>query len=137
MATLNALDPSEDQIKAFLGHPKSNQPVYMVNLLKFKDKATYKDGEDVSGREAYGRYAKAFGEMVRDKGVKTIYGGNANVFMIGQGDGEWDAVAVVEYPSAAMMFECVSSPEYREIHKHRRAGLEGQLLISCDGDGVF
>ena len=109
----------------------------MVNLLKFKDKATYKDGEDVSGREAYGRYFKAFGEMVRAQGVETIYGGNANVFMIGQGEGEWDAVAIVKYPNAAQMFECVSSDEYRKIHKHRRAGLEGQLLISCDGGGVF
>jgi len=135
MATLNALDPTPEQIKAFLDHPKANEPVFMVNLLKFKDKATYKDGEDISGKEAYGRYAKAFGEMVRAQGVETIYGGAANVFMIGQGD--WDAVAVVKYPNAAKMFEAVSSPEYRKIYKHRRAGLEGQLLISCDGGDVF
>ena len=135
MATLNALDPTPEQIKEFLGHPKSNEPVFMVNLLKFKDKATYKDGEDISGREAYRRYSKAFGKMVRGQGVETIYGGAANVFMIGQGD--WDAVAIVKYPSAAKMFEAVSSDEYRKIHKHRRAGLEGQLLISCDGGGVF
>lgn len=135
MATLNALDPTPEQIKAFLGHPKSAEPVYMLNLLKFKEKATYKDGEDISGKEAYGRYAKAFGEMMRGKGVETIYGGAANVFMIGEGD--WDAVAIVKYPSAAKMFEAVSSDEYRKIHKHRRAGLEGQLLISCDGEGVF
>ena len=137
MATLNALDPTPEQIKAFLGHPKAGQPVFMVNLLKFKDKATYKDGEDISGREAYNRYSKAFGEMVRGQGVETIYGGNANAFMIGQGEGEWDAVAIVKYPSAESMFAAVSSPEYRKIHKHRRAGLAGQLLISCDGDGIF
>lgn len=137
MATLNALDPTPEQIKAFMGHPKSDEPVYMLNLLKFKDKATYKDGEDVSGREAYGRYAKAFGKMVRGEGVETLFGGDVNVFMIGQGDGEWDAAAIVKYPSAAEMFRMVSSEEYRKIHKHRRAGLEGQLLISCDGQGVF
>jgi len=135
MATLNALDPTPEQIKEFLGHAKAGEPVFMVNLLKFKDRATYKDGEDVSGKEAYGRYSKAFGEMMRAKGVETIYGGAANVFMIGQGD--WDAVAIVKYPSAAKMFEAVSSDEYRKIHKHRRAGLEGQLLISCGGEGVF
>lgn len=137
MATLNALDPTQEQIKAFLGHKKADEPVFMLNLLKFKEKATYKDGEDVSGKEAYGRYAKAFGEMARASGSETIFGGNANVFMIGEGDGEWDAVAIVKYPSAQDMFETVSSEEYRKIHKHRRAGLEGQLLISCDADGVF
>ena len=137
MATLNALDPTPEQIKKFLSHKKAGEPVYMLNLLKFKDKATYKDGEDVSGREAYFRYASAFGKMMKDKGVKTIFGGSANAFLIGEGDGEWDAVALVEYPSAQAMFDAVSSEEYRKIHKHRRAGLAGQLLISCDGNGVF
>ncbi len=139
MPTLNALDPTPEQIKDFLSHKKAGEPVFMLNLLKFKDRATYKDGEDISGREAYGRYAKAFGEMVREMGAKTetVFGGNANAFLIGEGEGEWDAVAIVKYPDAASMFNIVSSETYRKIHKHRRAGLAGQLLISCDDSGVF
>jgi len=35
------------------------------------------------------------------------------------------------------MFETVSSEDYRKIHKHRKAGLEGQLLIACDGSKIF
>jgi len=119
MPTLNALDPTPQQIKDFLAHKGADQPVFMLNLLKFKDKATYKDGEDISGREAYN------------------WGGNLKAWMIGQGDGEWDAVAVFEYPNAAVMIETVSSGAYRKIHKHRRAGLAGQLLISCDNGGIF
>ena len=75
--------------------------------------------------------------------MDTVFGGNANAFLIGSGVGaesanaEWDAVAIVKYPDAATMFKMVSSEDYRKIHKHRRAGLEGQLLISCDGEGVF
>ena len=136
---MNALHPTEEQTKAFLAHPKSGEPVYMLNLLKFKADADYESGEAVSGREAYGRYAKAFGEMLRDsgiEGVETVFGGNANAVLIGEGDG-WDAVALVRYPDAKTMFETVSSDAYRSIHFHRRAGLEGQMLISCDGDGVF
>lgn len=145
MTTLNATDPTPEQIKAFLSHKKSHEPVFMLNLLKFKDRATYKDGEDISGAQAYSRYAKAFGEIVRASGVEaeTIFGGAANCFMIGGGDGaradtpEWDAVAIVKYPNAQTMFDMVSSDAYRKIHHHRRAGLEGQLLISCDSSGVF
>jgi uncharacterized protein (DUF1330 family) len=139
MTTLNALDPTPEQIKAFLAHKQGGEPVFMLNLLKFKDKATYKDGEDISGREAYGRYATAFGKMVADAGVdgKAIFGGSANAWLIGQGEGAWDAVAIFRYPDAATMFKMVSSEAYRKIHKHRRAGLAGQLLISCDGEGVF
>lgn len=139
MPTLNAIEPTPEQIKNFLSHKSSNEPVFMLNLLKFKDRATYKDGEDISGREAYGRYAKAFSKLVKESGIKggAIWGGNLNAWMIGQGDGEWDAVGIFEYPNAAVMIETVSSEAYRKIHKHRRAGLAGQLLISCDGGGVF
>ncbi|WP_017931401.1 DUF1330 domain-containing protein [Robiginitomaculum antarcticum] len=134
---LNATDPTPAQIEAFLDLP-DGQPVFMVNLLKFKDKAEYKDGEAVSGKTAYGRYAKGFGDMLAEmsiEGVETVYGGAANVYLIGNGD--WDAVAIVRYPDAKTMFDTVSSAAYRKIHHHRRAGLEGQLLISCNNEGVF
>ena len=138
MSTLNALDPTPEQIKAFLSHKKAGEPVYMLNLLKFKNRATYKDGEDISGREAYARYANALSAMVKDQeGFGAIFGGSANAWLIGEGEGEWDAVGIFTYPDAKTMFETVSSDAYRKIHKHRRAGLAGQLLICCDNDGVF
>jgi len=88
MPTLNALDPTPEQIKAFLSHKKAGEPVYMLNLLKFKDRASYKDGEDISGREAYGRYAKALSGLVKDEpGFGAVFGGKANVWLIGEGEG--------------------------------------------------
>ncbi len=144
MPTQNAVEPTPEQIEAFLAGHEDGEPVFMLNLLKFKDRATYHDGEDVSGAEAYGRYAKAFGQMLRDQGLEgseTVFGGRVLDFMIGQDSdvpgGEWDAVAVVRYPDRKAMFAAVSNPEYRKIHKHRKAGLAGQLLIACDGSGVF
>lgn len=140
MATLNAIDPTPEQIKAFLGGSAEGKPVFMLNLLKFKDKATYNDGEDVSGATAYGRYAKGFAKMLVElkiEGTETVYSGQIQNFLIGGGEGEWDSVAIVRYPDAKTMFETVSSDAYRKIHYHRKAGLAGQLLISCDDKGVF
>ena len=140
MATLNAVDATPEQIGRFLAGHADGEPVYMLNLLKFKKEATYRDGEAVSGEMAYGRYAKAFGDMLRDlgiRGVETVFGGKAGTFLIGEGEGEWDAVAVVRYPDRKTMFSVVSSDTYRALHKHRKAGLDGQLLIACDGQGVF
>jgi uncharacterized protein (DUF1330 family) len=139
MTTLNAIEPTPEQIKKFLSDKKAGEPVYMLNLLKFKDKATYKNGENVSGREAYARYASAFSKLVKDKKIEGggTWGGNMNSWLIGQGEGEWDAIGIFKYPSAEIMIKTVSSDEYRKIHKHRRAGLAGQLLISCDNKGVF
>ena len=146
MATLNAIDPTAAQIKAFLAHEKAGEPVYMLNLLKFKKRASYSDKDtnpenDVSGEVAYGRYAQAFGELMREKdiGFESRFAGNLNTMLIGQNieAAQWDKIAIAKYPNAAMMFECVSSEAYRKIHYHRKAGLEGQLLISCSAEKVF
>lgn len=145
MTTLNAVEPTPEQIKAFLASHVDGQPIYMLNLLKFKQTSTYKDGPQVSGAEAYGRYAKAFGEMLRDSGVvgvETVFGGKIDRFLIGHSDlpegaDAWDAVAIVRYPDKQSMFDAVSNETYRSFHFHRKAGLAGQLLIACDGSGVF
>ncbi len=135
-----SLEPLPEQVKAFLANHPDGEPVFMLNLLKFKDKATYHDGEDISGAEAYARYGKAFGEMVAGlniDGAHSVFGGKMGAWLIGQGEGEWDSVAIFRYPDAKTMFETVSSEAYRKIHKHRKAGLAGQLLIACDGSGMF
>lgn len=140
MPTQNAIEPTPEQIKAFLESHEDGVPIYMLNLLKFKTTSTYRDDEQVSGAAAYDRYAKAFGAMLRDhkvQGVETIFGGKVDRFLIGAGEGEWDAVAIVRYPDKKAMFDAVSNETYRSFHFHRKAGLDGQLLIACDGSGIF
>lgn len=132
----NALHPSKKQIDHFI-EASGGGPVHMVNLLKFKTRASYKDGEDVSGETAYRRYAKAFADYVRPHGCEASYGGKLIAALIGEGEAQWDAVAIVKYPSAKLMIELTSSEDYRKIHRHRRAGLAGQLLLACDDTGIF
>lgn len=138
---MNALHPTDAQVQDFLAHASSAHPVYMLNLLKFKARSTYKERDQVSGAEAYGRYAKAFGDMLAElniDGVETVFGGKANAVLIGDVDtSPWDAVALVRYPDGPTMFQTVSSDAYRSIHFHRAAGLAGQMLISCDDSKVF
>ena len=132
----NAIHPTSDQIDDFI-KASGEGPIFMVNLLTFKDRATYKDGEDVSGETAYRRYAKGFADYVRPHGVVPTFGGKSLATLIGDGSDTWDAVAIVKYPSAKLMIELTSSDAYRKIHRHRRAGLEGQLLIACDDTNIF
>ena len=42
MIVLNSLRPTEEQMKMFMEFP-DDKPIKMVNLLKFKNKAEYKD----------------------------------------------------------------------------------------------
>ena len=51
--------------------------------------------------------------------------------VIGDGEMDWDAVAIVEYPSIDAFRQMTASPEYDAVHVHREAGLAHQLLINC------
>ena len=55
MKVENRVYPNREQMKGFFEEDSDNRPIYMINLLKFKEKAEYKDGREtsLSGREAY------------------------------------------------------------------------------------
>ena len=106
----------------------------MLNMLKFKDKAIYADGPDadISGREAYSRYASGFRALMEPRGCRVIYAGAARGFLIGEGEGTWDAIFIFEYPSTQVMLDMFRDETYQgEVQPHRAAALEGQLLIEC------
>ncbi|WP_397597635.1 DUF1330 domain-containing protein [Sphingorhabdus sp.] len=130
MRVENAVFPGREQITSFFGGPE-NGPFVMVNLLKFKETAEYADGSDadLSGARAYARYGKAIQACLAAVDGRQIYAGPVTGLMIGEVEELWDMVALVEYPSLAAMQKMMSSPEYRAIEVHRKAGLAGQLNI--------
>jgi uncharacterized protein (DUF1330 family) len=130
MQVENAVFPGTEQVTSFFGGPE-NGPFVMVNLLKFKETAEYADGSDadLSGAKAYARYGKGIQSCLAAVDGKQIYAGPVTGLMIGEVEELWDMVALVEYPSLAAMQKMMSSPEYRAIEVHRKAGLAGQLNI--------
>ena len=124
MKVENQVAPGPEQIQAFVA---SEGPVLMVNLLKFREKAAYADGRDpdLSGAEAYARYAEGVGPLLAKVGAKSLFAGSAATCLIGNGD--WDVIALVEYPKPQALVEMSTSPEYQAIHHHRAEGLIGQV----------
>jgi uncharacterized protein (DUF1330 family) len=112
----------------------------MVNLLKFREKAAYPDGRDaeISGEQAYGRYAAEMKKLVEASGGRFVFGAKVVGLLLGQVESPWDAVGVVEYPSARELVKISSSAPFREIEVHREAGLAGQLNITTSqAQGIF
>lgn len=103
----------------------------MVNLLKFKDKAEYKDGRDtqLTGRQAYGLYADQVVNLVTDFGGKEIFWADVSDIVLGKASPLWDTIAIVMYPNRAALAAMSSSAGMKKISMHRQAGLEGQLNI--------
>lgn len=136
--TKNILQPTGDQVRAFRDR-QTGEPIQMLNLLKFREKAVYEDGKDadLSGRDAYLRYARAFNEIMTPLGVRILYSGEVKGFLIGEGEGEWDAIALIQYPSTQVMLDMWRNPDYQAAQLHRAAALEGQLLIECGAGFKF
>lgn len=136
MNVTNQIHPSPDQAKAFFSGEEDG-PMCMVNLLKFKDKATYADGSepDLSGRDAYLRYGMGVQACLAAVGGTARFTGFVTDLMLGEVEELWDMVAIAEYPSRAAMLQMVQSPEYQAITKHRDAGLAGQLNIRTKSFG--
>lgn len=134
----NILQPTADQVRAFRDR-QTGEPIQMLNLLKFRDKAVYEDGRDsdLSGRDAYLLYAKGFNEVMGPRGTRILYSGAVKGFLIGEGEGAWDAVALIEYPSTQVMLDMMRDPDYQAVQQHRAAALEGQLLIECGAGFSF
>ncbi len=109
-------------------------PIYLVNLLRYREQAAYDDpatAAPCSGREAYfQRYVPAFTEVTAGEGIKLFWVGNALAQLVAPPGEHWDDVAIVEYPSFAVFQRMLESPAYRtEAEPHRRAALADWRLI--------
>ena len=130
-----AIYPTNEQIVELMKGP-ADQPVVMVNLLKFKERADATEG-DASGQEAYGRYGAEMRKFVESHGGRFIWAGRVDSQVIGEpGDQDFDVVALVEYPSRQKFLEIVGSDHVGEIGKHRSAGLEMQWLLATTEAGL-
>jgi uncharacterized protein (DUF1330 family) len=132
MKVENAVYPKGEQLTAAVAKG-SNKPIVMLNLLKFKDKAVYKDGrpDAPSGRDAYNRYGDDMVQFVKAHGGRVLFLGDTKSLVIGNVEDMWDVVALVEYPSSEAFVKIAMSPEVAKFGVHREAGLAGQLLIQC------
>ena len=73
---INVLQPTGDQVRAFRDR-QTGEPVAMLNLLKFKNKAVYDDGRpcELTESRPHQLYARAFRDIMEPQGVRIRYSG--------------------------------------------------------------
>lgn len=132
-------DPQRDQFEEFKELPR-DQPILMLNCLRFRNRAAYDDGRNVTGAEAYAAYGRDSAPVFRRVGGEIAWRGKPQITLIGPADEKWDLVFVARYPTAAAFLEMVTDPVYREAVKHRQAAvLDSRLvrLAEAGGGGTF
>ena len=139
MQVNNSVYPNEAQLQGFT-EPGPEGPIYMVNLLKFKEKAEYPDGRqsDLTGEQAYAVYGEAVSQLLVEFGGAATFSANVERLMLGEVEELWDKIAIAMYPSRGAMLAMMQSPKMQEIGIHRAAGLAGQLNIeTADAGGSW
>ncbi len=128
---VNEVMPSTPEQVAAMQEPGPEGPIYMVNLLKFKERAEYADGRetDLTGREAYGLYGQAVAGIIRDFDGEVFFAADVTFLSLGEVEELWDEIAIAKYPSRRHMVAMSMSEAWREAAVHREAGLAGQLNI--------
>lgn len=129
-----AFQPTAEQYRTLRDDPHKG-PIAQVNILKFKLKAEYKPddpeyGENISGAEAYRRYAEGFAPAAAEVGGQCLLMGKVQHYFIGKGD--YDMVMVMHFPSRIAFIKTLNHPSYDTIKRHRDAGLLCQELISTE-----
>lgn len=138
MKVENAVVPNQEQMQGFTEDSESG-PIYLVNLLKFKDRAAYEDGREtnLSGEEAYDIYAQEVVGHLAKVGGNVVFGAEVRRLMLGSVEELWDRVAIAMYPNRKAMLAMIMDPDYQASAVHRTAGLAGQLNIETMGTGMF
>jgi uncharacterized protein (DUF1330 family) len=127
------VDPTRESFDAFKALPRDT-PINMLNLLRFRDLATYPGphenaGKGWSGREAYAEYGRTSGPIFRRVGGSILWRGVMESMVTGPQDKNWEMAFIAAYPSAGAFLEMVTDPEYRLAVVNRQAAVLTSRLI--------
>ena len=112
--------PNEEAFAAF-SKRAGDGPVFMLNLLEFRP-----DG----GAERYAEYGGAVAPLLARAGGKPIFAGTPSESLIGEGS--WDLMVLVSYPTRQAFLDMVSSPEYQAIEHLRTDAVVRSELRAMD-----
>jgi uncharacterized protein (DUF1330 family) len=122
------IDPSKETFGIFRNNDRPG-PIQMLNLVRFRERAAYPDGREMSGAEAYEAYGRESGPVFSRLGGRIVWRGNFELMLIGPDTEQWDECFIAEYPSVAAFVDMVRDPVYREAVKHRQAAVADSRLV--------
>lgn len=125
------VDPTRDDFRAFAAFPRPGL-VHMLNLVRLKPVATYPDGSQTTGLEAYKAYADNSAQVFMRVGGRIVWRGRFEQTLIGPPGETWDICFIAAYPSTAAFVAMVKDPVYREAVKHRQAAVADSRLIRIE-----
>ena len=120
MILSNHVNPEVGQLKELEQNLAQDQPIVMVNILKFKKDEI---SEGLTGPELYKRYAQNVIPLLENAGGSVIWRGKVLQTIIGDTEKTPELFMLVRYPSVKNFLDMIYSQEYREVSKDRSLAL--------------
>jgi len=129
------IDPTREAMAAFRELP-ADQPIAMINLLRFREAAAYpadhaSHAAALTGAEAYAAYGRAAAAPFARSGGSQVWLGRPELTLIGPADEAWDLAFIARYETATAFITMVRDPEYQLAVVHRQAAVADSRLIRC------
>ena len=108
--------------------PDQDGPVWMVNLMHYRESADYQDGQQsqISGRQADDIYSPV--EVLAKIGAELVFIAEVEEQLLGK-DPLWDRVAIVKYPTRKSFIEMQQREDFQEKHVHKEAGMKSTIVM--------
>ena len=128
------VDPTREEF-ALLRELPRDHPVDMLNLVKLREWASYEDGREASGAEAYAAYGRESKPIFQKVGGKIVWSGDPQFMVIGPTSEGWDIAFIARYPTGQAFLDMVYDPDYQAVVHHRQAAVETSRLIRTQPRG--
>ena len=120
-------------METLAAYPK-DEPVTMINILKFREKSGR--GEE-SGEDAYRRYSINVFPLVQKAGAQVVWSGRIKGTIIGDYEDHPHVLLLVKYPNIQAFMDMAMSEEYQQVKHDREIALEyGGLLPAQEVPGM-
>lgn len=108
--------------------PVDDGPVWMVNLMSYRDVAHYVDGRDehISGREADDLYTPL--DVLADIGAEVVFIAEVEEQLLGDAP-RWHRVGIVKYPTRRSFIDMQSRQDFKDKHIHKEAGMAATIVL--------
>ena len=90
-----------------------NGPIFMSNLVKFRNNAEYEDGREtfLTSRQAYQIYGKPVLKMLPKYKAEVVFGSQITELLVGEAGNLWDEMTVLKYASRKDLNDMPTSQE--------------------------
>lgn len=118
--------PTRDQWQRLLDG-NMDQPLTVVNFFKLREIAdTNIIEEEMSGEEAFAKYAETSVPKVAEVGGHFILRGGVEGGFVGENTEGWHIIAIGQYPKRENFLQLLSDEDYKKAFQYRQAAIDDQ-----------